>query len=131
MPDRRIATRFGLLDVDVWLDKGGRYAAKLTPPGHIRLSAVGGAMGDTADDAVAHLANAVERWGADFPLPPKREHRQYVVAELAVPVTFVRDDVRWSGYAVAWTDTEVWVSWSQGHGDDRSGWVPAGDVERG
>ncbi len=56
--DRRIATRFGLVDVAVQLRPDGRCLARLAGD-YPELEHLGGAIGGTEDEAVARLAAMV------------------------------------------------------------------------
>ncbi len=62
--DRRIATRFGLLEVSVEVRPAGRTAARITG-GPTVLSSIGGAIGTSEDEAVAQLLAMIERSGIE------------------------------------------------------------------
>lgn len=74
--DRRISTRFGLVDVELEVHNGGVYARLARPQDWPRLSAVRGAIGADEDEACARLRSAIERFGADVPAPPRRPVRE-------------------------------------------------------
>jgi hypothetical protein len=57
--DRRISTRFGLLDVDVRVGPQGSVRATLSK------TAVTGAIATDEDEVVERLRAAIERWGSD------------------------------------------------------------------
>ncbi len=61
---RRIATRFGLLEVSVEVRPAGRTAARITG-GPTVLSSIGGAIGTSEDEAVAQLLAMIERSGIE------------------------------------------------------------------
>ncbi|MCU1592156.1 MAG: hypothetical protein JWP11_3412 [Frankiales bacterium] len=70
--DRRIATRFGLVDLEVRVASDGRAVAKVArPEEHPRLSAVTAAFGVDEDEAVVRMAEAIDRWGCDPPAEPR------------------------------------------------------------
>jgi hypothetical protein len=58
--DRQIQTRLGLLDVAVQLREDGRCTARLAGDSP-ELEHLGGAIGDTEDEAVERLAAMVDR----------------------------------------------------------------------
>ncbi len=60
--DRQIETRLGLLDVAVQLREDGRCLARLAGD-YPELEQLGGAIGDTEDEAVARLAAMVDGSG--------------------------------------------------------------------
>ncbi len=62
--DRRMATRFGLLEVSVEVRADGRTAARITG-GPSVLSSIGGAIGTSEDEAVAQLVAMIERSGIE------------------------------------------------------------------
>ncbi len=107
----------------------GRVSARLRHR-HPRLGAVAGAAGDSEQEALERLHYAVTRFGSDWPMPPPREQRQYRVQDSPVPVVLAYEGRHFTGWAVAWTQTEVWVSWEQAPGHDRAEWVPADHVAR-
>lgn len=69
--DRRIETRFGLVDVALEQHDGGVYARLARPQDWPRLSAIRGAIGADEDEACERLRSAIERFGADAPAPPR------------------------------------------------------------
>lgn len=70
--DRRLRTRFGLLDVALRTRADGTVVATLAQPEqHPRLSAVTAAFGEDEEQAVERLAEALERFGSDAPAEPR------------------------------------------------------------
>ena len=70
--DRRVQTRFGLVDVELEQHPGGVYARLARPQDWPRLSAVRSAIGADEDGACERLRSAIERFCADEPTPPRR-----------------------------------------------------------
>ncbi len=60
--DRRIATRLGLLDIAVQLREDGRCLARLAGD-YPELEHLGGAIGETEEEAVERLAAMVDESG--------------------------------------------------------------------
>ena len=103
---------------------------------HPLLTAVLGAVGSTEREAVGNLAGAVDRFGSDWPLPPRLEQMERTSSQRFVraeTVDKVCVDVDGAGqraaWAVGWRGDQVWVVWHDG-GLDGTAWVPASSVHR-